>query len=222
MSPLIKTLAEQQDLIGYKNFMEGRVARQFYVVQSVYLEDAGGHLNGRDWIKGMITRVLQITHSQWLYRNITFHDKQGGTLRRQEMEAMKSEAEVLACTNPLSLPEESRFLLEMDGDRYVRGDCNFHDKSYWLSAMRAAVTAGRRMARVVRRRRRTVTAMEMYRQERIRSTREDVAAQIRREFADMGNFPFNAIGNDQGKRVVVSDGTQMEMMRSNKRFKPGD
>ena len=138
------------------------------------------------------------------------------------MEAMKSEAEVLACTNPLSLPEGSRFLLEMDGDRYVRGDCNFHDKSYWLSAMRAAVSAGRRMARVVRRRRRTATAVEVYRQERIRSTREDVAAQIRREFADMEDFPFNAIGNDQGKRVVVSDGTQMEMMRSNKRFKPGD
>ena len=88
--------------------------------------------------------------------------------------------------------------------------------------MRAAVSAGRRMARVVRRRRRTATAVEVYRQERIRSTREDVAAQIRREFADMEDFPFNAIGNDQGRRVVVSDGTQMEMMRSNKRFKPGD
>ena len=64
--------------------------------------------------------------------------------------------------------------------------------------------------------------MDVYRQERIRSTREDVAAQIRRDFADMEGFPFNAIGNAQGKRVVVSDGTQMEMMRSNKRFKPGD
>ena len=64
--------------------------------------------------------------------------------------------------------------------------------------------------------------MDVYRQERIRSTREDVAAQIRRDFADMEGFPFNAIGNAQGKRVVVSDGTQMEMMRSNKRFNPGD
>jgi len=222
MSPLIRKLAVQQDQIGWTNFMEGRIVRQFYVVQSGHLEDVSGHLNGRDWVKGMITRVLQITHSQWLYRNITFHDKQGGSLRRQKMEAMKSEAEVLAFTNPLSLPEESRFLLEMDGDRYVRGDCNFHDKSYWLSAMRAAVSAGRRMARVVRRRRRTATAMDVYRQERIRSTRVVFAAQIRREFAEMENFPFNAIGNDQGKRVVVSDDIQMEMMRSNKRFKPGD
>ena len=138
------------------------------------------------------------------------------------MEVMRSEAEVLACTNPLSLPEESRFLLEMDGDHYVRGDCNFHDKSYWLSAMRAAVTAGRRMARVVRKGRRTAKTIDVYRQERIRSTREDVAAQIRRDFADMEDFPFNAIGNTQGKRVVVSDDAQMEMMQSNKRFKQGN
>ena len=59
------------------------------------------------------------------------------------MEAMRSEAEILACTDPMSLPEESRFLLEMGGDRYVKGDSNFHDKSYWLSAMRAAVCAGK-------------------------------------------------------------------------------
>ena len=138
------------------------------------------------------------------------------------MEAMRSEAEVLACTDPLSLPENCRFLLEMDGHRFIRGDCNFHDKSYWLSPMRAAVTAGTRMARVVHRRSRTANAIDVYRKERIRSIREDVAVQINRDFANMEEFPSNAVGNAQGKKVVVSDGIQMEMMRSNKSFKPGD
>ena len=136
------------------------------------------------------------------------------------MEEMKSEAELLACTNPLSIPEHSRFLLEMDGDRYVRGDSNYHDKSYWLSAMRAAVCAGRRMARVVRRRKRNGHAMDVHRKKMIRSTRVSVAAQIEKDFADMEDFPFNTTSKVQGKRVVVSDGTQMEMMRFNKRFKP--
>ena len=31
------------------------------------------------------------------------------------MKAMKFEAEEMVCTNPAELPEESRFLLEMDG-----------------------------------------------------------------------------------------------------------
>ena len=142
--------------------------------------------------------------------------------RRQKREQMRSEAEILACTNPTLLLEDSRFLLELDGDIYVRGKCNFHDKSYWLSAMRAAVCAGRRMARVVRRRKRIGGAMDAQSKERLRATRDSVAAQIQRDFADMEGFPFHTMSNVQDKRVVVSDGTQMEMMRSHKRYKPGD
>ena len=141
------------------------------------------------------------------------------------MEAMRSEAEILACMDPMSLPEESRFLLEMDGDRYVKGDCNFYDKSYWLSAMRAAVCAGRRMgrtARVARRNKKVGCRLERQRSERIRATRDDVTAQIKKDFTNMEDFPFETFGNVQNKRVVSSDGTQMAMVRFNKRFKPGD
>ena len=78
MSVRVKELAKQQDEIGFRNFMEGRLSKLFCELQSLHLEDAEGPLNGRDWVKGLISKVLQITHSQWLYRNITFHDKQGG------------------------------------------------------------------------------------------------------------------------------------------------
>ena len=155
MSPSVQRLAEEQDLIGWRNFMEGRVSSRFVEIQSLHLTDVECHLNGRDWMKGFLSRVLQLTHSQWLYRNITLHDKAGGSLRRQKMEQMRSEAETLACTDPCALPEESRFLLELDGERYIRGDGNFHDKSYWLMAMKAAVVAGRRKVRSYRRRTRS-------------------------------------------------------------------
>ena len=116
MSTVVKALAEEQDLIGYCNFMEGRVSSKFAEIQMKHLAESEGHLNGQDWVKGLISRVLQITHSQWLYRNITLHDKSGGSLRQQKMEEMRSEAKILACTDPTALPEESRFLLELDGD----------------------------------------------------------------------------------------------------------
>ena len=113
--------------------------------------------------------------------------------RETENAGDESEAEILACTNPMSLSEESRFLLEMDGDRYVRGDCNFHDKSYWLSAMRAAVSAGRRMGRtvrVVRRSRRAGREMDVRKKEMIRATRDGVTAQIDRDFCKHGRVSF--------------------------------
>ena len=130
MSPEMRSLAMEQDLIGWRNFMEGRISRKFYDIQLLHLEDISGHLNGRDWVRVLITKLLQMTHSQWIFRNITLHDKEGGSLRRQKMEAMRCEAEMLACTNPVLLPEESRFLLEMDEDRYITGEGNFHDKAY--------------------------------------------------------------------------------------------
>ena len=75
---------------------------------------------------------------------------------------------------------------------------------------------------MVRRRKRIENALDVHRKKMIKSTRVRVAAQIEKDFADMEDFPFDATSKVQGKRVVVSDGTQMEMMRFNKRFKPGD
>ena len=222
MSPSMRLLAKEQDLIGWRNFMEGRMSRSFYIVQMDHLADASGHMNGRDWMKTFIGKVLQMTHSQWIYRNVTLHDKVEGSLRRQKMEAMKSEAELLACSDPLTLPEESRFLLEMDGDRYVRGDCNFHDKAYWLSAMRAAVAAGRRVVRRARSLRVRSKELENERREAVRKEGRKVVAQIRKDFNDVEAFPFTAVRDSSGKRVVSCDATMMRIMRGNKRFKPGD
>ena len=222
MSPSMRLLAKEHDLIGWRNFMEGRMSRSFYIVQMDHLADASGHMNGRDWMKTFIGKVLQMTHSQWIYRNVTLHDKVEGSLRRQKMEAMKSEAELLACSDPLTLPEESRFLLEMDGDRYVRGDCNFHDKAYWLSAMRAAVAAGRRVVRRARSLRVRSKELENERREAVRKEGRKVVAQIRKDFNDVEAFPFTAVRDSSGKRVVSCDATMMRIMRGNKRFKPGD
>ena len=64
--------------------------------------------------------------------------------------------------------------------------------------------------------------MDAQSKERLRATRDSVVAQIQRDFADMEGFPFHTMSNVQDKRVVVSNDTQMEMMRSHKRYKPGD
>ena len=222
MSPMMRKLAVEQDLIGWREFMEGMMSRQFYVIQQEYLSRTAGHLNGKDWVKKFISQILQITHSQWIYRNVTLHDKAGGSLRKQSMERMRSEAEVLACTDPLSLPEDSRFLLEMDGDRYVRGDCNFHDKSYWLSAMRAAVAAGRRAVRRSSASRRNARMREAKRREALLDAGRRVRAEVARDFHDMEDFPFSAVRNDSGRRVVSSEETMRRIMSGNKRYKPGD
>ena len=163
-----------------------------------------------------------MTHSQWLYRNITLRDKSVGSLRRQKMEQMRSEAEMLACTDPCALPEESRFLLELDGERYIRGDENFHDKSYWLMAMKAAVVAGRRKAKSAKRKTRSDRERELSRVAAMAATRARVTREVRRDLAEMNHFPFRTSEAFQQDRTVVGEAARVAELRSNRRYKPGD
>jgi hypothetical protein len=67
MSPQSKVLAKSQDLIGWRDFTEGYISTHFYAIQSFHLAMSSDYLNGEDWIKQFISKILQITHSQWIF-----------------------------------------------------------------------------------------------------------------------------------------------------------
>jgi hypothetical protein len=75
MSPQSKALACSQDLIGWRDFTEGYISTHFYEIQSFHLAMSSSYLNGKDWTKQLISKLLQITHSQWIYCNISLHDR---------------------------------------------------------------------------------------------------------------------------------------------------
>ena len=75
MSPNMRALAVSQDKIGWRNFMEGRVSKEFYQMQAQHSASSTSFLNGEDWVKQLISRILHITHSQWIFRNFSLHDK---------------------------------------------------------------------------------------------------------------------------------------------------
>jgi hypothetical protein len=99
-------------------------------------------LNSADWAKQFISKILHITHSQWIFRNFSLHDKRNGYLHKKKVEEIALELESLAGLAPEDVPAESQFLLEI----------NFHDlnksnvesKKYWILAINAALTAQRR------------------------------------------------------------------------------
>ena len=63
MSPQFKTLMASQDLIGWQEFTEGNISTHFYSIQSFHLAMSSNYLNGEDWTKQFISKLLQITHS---------------------------------------------------------------------------------------------------------------------------------------------------------------
>ena len=140
----MRRLAKSQDKIGWRNFMEGRISKEFFKMQEVYLTLGCHKLNGEQWVKQCIGKILHITHSQWIFKNFTLHDKQKGWLRRKDMKDIMREIENLWDTDVDDIPEDSRFLLEMDYDSVVQSD--IHNKTYWVVATEAAIVAGKRRA----------------------------------------------------------------------------
>jgi hypothetical protein len=75
---------------------------------------SSSYLNRSNWTKQFTTKILQITYSQWIYRNILLHDKHQGYLHNKKSEELMKEMESLADLAPEEVPESSRFLLEIN------------------------------------------------------------------------------------------------------------
>ena len=52
-------------------------------MQQFHCATASCRMNGDDWMKHFINHILHLSHSQWIFRNITLHHRtQGGLCQR--------------------------------------------------------------------------------------------------------------------------------------------
>ncbi len=139
VSPQFKALVISQDIIGWREFTEGHILSHFYEIQSFYLEMSSCYLNGEDWTKQFISKILQITHSQWIFRNISFHNKKNGYLRNKTADELLQHINSMSEVSPEELPESSRFLLEKTFSELSKH--HLETQQYWTLAVDAALKA---------------------------------------------------------------------------------
>ena len=144
LSPEMSRVAASQDLIPWKDFMEGKLSKEIFNLQRLSLACSPSRLSIVDWAKRLISQVLQISHAQWIFRNVSLHDNKTGYLRNEQRREVLAEVDRLSQLDPRQIPESSRYLLEIDFSSFKNE--NIVDQSYWLFAMRAAKKAGRRVA----------------------------------------------------------------------------
>jgi hypothetical protein len=96
-------------------------------------------LNGSDWTKQFISKVLQITHSQWIYRNISLHNRQQGYLRNKQLEDLLQEITELSDLSPDKVPESCQFLLEVNFTDLTSS--HLETQWYWTLPNNTALTA---------------------------------------------------------------------------------
>lgn len=70
--------------------MEGMVSRRIIEIQRDYVALCGTSWKLEKWATGLVTRLLKVTHGQWLYRNVLVHDAVSGhlaTTQKEDIEA---------------------------------------------------------------------------------------------------------------------------------------
>jgi hypothetical protein len=139
MLPQFKALAASQDLIGWRDFTKGHISTHFYAIQSFHLAISSSYLNGEDWTKQFISRILQITHSQWISQNVSLHNRTHGYLHNQKVEEILHQINVLLDLAPEEVPEASQFLLKINFSKLSKS--HLETQKCWMLAVDAALKA---------------------------------------------------------------------------------
>jgi hypothetical protein len=134
------TAAASQDLIGWTEFLHGKISVDIESIQHIHCTLSPCRTTGSDWMKAMASHLMQASHCQWIFRNFTLYDKQRGYLRLQHCKDLLRDLDKLIDTPSDDIPEESRYLLELDYSELYNAP--LEQQSYWVLAMKAARRAG--------------------------------------------------------------------------------
>ncbi len=62
-----REMAVEQDVIGWQRFMEGIISKQLVCIQADYRAHTGEGIMAMAWASQLVVRLLEVTHSQWIY-----------------------------------------------------------------------------------------------------------------------------------------------------------
>ena len=93
MSRNMRRMAHAIDNIGWTHFTEGKIPLLLKDLQANYLAHCPTMTTIDGWMKRFIGQLLKLTHSQWIFRNITKHHHTNGTIKLEAREDVLREVE---------------------------------------------------------------------------------------------------------------------------------
>jgi hypothetical protein len=114
----------------------GMVSSKLIPIQSDFFLHSKSSSCAMHWIFGLITQLLQVTHTQWIYQCVLVHDRTTGTLISAHKKELLKEIDRQLTLSPEGLAEEDRFLLECNFDNLTT--TTGEHPEYWLLAIQAA------------------------------------------------------------------------------------
>jgi len=139
--PEMRKVARSQDLIPWTSVVRGKLSLEIMNLQAHHLICSPSKHNPHSLGKKLISQILQLSHAQWVFRNVSLHDKKVGYMRKIERRPILREVDRLSNTYPSALPLDSRYLLEID---FTSSPEDVENRTYWLLSMKSAIKAGMR------------------------------------------------------------------------------
>ncbi len=60
-------MSRSQDTIGWRRFMGGMILKEILPLQEDYITLGNGKLTLDQWVQGLVFKLFEVTHGQWLY-----------------------------------------------------------------------------------------------------------------------------------------------------------
>ena len=138
-SSLIHKAAQEQDVLGWDNFLLGWITSTWALAQQqhfdVYASTTNAHL-GNAWMKRMISRVYDLVHDVWMYRNSVVHTAVEEKLNQQEFNKLNLEIDRIYSLGKHRLCHTHRHL--MDEGIVVTKEKNVWQKKYWVRTLQVS------------------------------------------------------------------------------------
>jgi hypothetical protein len=116
--------------------MEGMVCKGMRNIQKTYTQVEGSNITSIQWTQGLIIKLLEATHGQWLYRCVKIHDRVSGTRTTAHKEEIQLAIEAQQEMGMEDLLEEDQYLVEVNLKDLE--STSGKRQEYWLIAIRAA------------------------------------------------------------------------------------
>ncbi len=120
--------------------MEGLVCQRLREIQATYTSIEGSRVTPEQWTTGVVIKLLEATHGQWLYHCAQVHDRVQGTLAIQRKEELQRDIVDQQDQGFDGLLEEDQYLAEVNLEDLE--NTSGEQQEYWLVAMQAVREAG--------------------------------------------------------------------------------
>jgi hypothetical protein len=136
LPPILREYASAQDIIGWDNFVMEMISHRLLPIQRAHFHTAGKSYCTTRWIVGLITQLLQVTHTQWMYQCMLVHDHTTGVLISTHKADLLKEIEHQLSLGPDDLTKQDRFVLECKFANIT--STSGETQGYWLLGIQAA------------------------------------------------------------------------------------